>query len=280
MDIRLAVITYTGKKTIPESEVLSAGEITVAGQGVAATAEIDITAVGAPGLNLNTLTINGVSQISGPIAMTNGDPAQSATDVAADVTANSPEGWTAVAVGGLITLTAPYAGTAYNLALAVAADVGVTFTNDAATAGGLDGDGIITVDGGTEDFDTLGIRVGDWLYFPDLNLNHGRIRRVTAVLRPGVLKLDRDPDAAVFANQPIAIITQGMASRLIGISFVHNTGAGGAFFQTNPIAATVQWPMNVMVQNLGANLHPIEVDASGTTLVVGNIFKQESTSEQ
>lgn len=111
-------------------------------------ARITITNVSGAG-NFNTLNINGVSQISGAVAATSGDPVLSAIDLADDIeTHNAVSGvdYNALAYessgDGIVLILAPD-GTGDSVnghTLSVTADPAITFTADAEVSGGSDGD--------------------------------------------------------------------------------------------------------------------------------------------
>jgi len=81
--------------------------------GVRATASLTITGgTNNPGCEMSSLKIGGVDLIATSVQHT-GDNSSTATNVAAAVNAGA-SGWTATASGGVVSMTAPAVGTAYN----------------------------------------------------------------------------------------------------------------------------------------------------------------------
>lgn len=81
--------------------------------GTAATASLTVTGGTAnPGDNLRVLRINNVDLISSPVAHT-GTNSTTATNIASAISGGS-HGYTAAAVGAVVTITAPAVGTSYN----------------------------------------------------------------------------------------------------------------------------------------------------------------------
>ena len=102
-------------------------------QGVfSAYAILDITAVAAPGLQLLTATINGVSQISAAVNLVNGDPTASAAAVVANINAYvAIPDYRAVSFGGTVYIISNVAGSGPNGdVFAFTVDVGVTATGE------------------------------------------------------------------------------------------------------------------------------------------------------
>lgn len=104
---------------------------------------VEFTAVAGMGLNINTFTINGVSQISGAVAATNGDTDTTAYDFAAAINAYvaSPD-YRAEAVGSQVWVSAVLPGASNNGDVcAIGVDPGITVSTIDPIGGGSDATG-------------------------------------------------------------------------------------------------------------------------------------------
>ena len=140
-------VAATGTATLTGASTSATGTATLTGASTSATGTITL-ATGAAG-SIDTLTVNGVSIISGAVAFTT-DLSTTATALAANINAHtSVPDYTAVAVGTTVTITAVTSGAGTNGFFVAATYTTLTGSTTNMTGGGAGSVDSITVNGVT-----------------------------------------------------------------------------------------------------------------------------------